>query len=44
VAQALAIRHGIIVKVGTDAEVLEFAGNAPGTRVIDLHGHTATQG
>src|ERR1035438_9902571 len=44
VAQALAIRHGIIVKVGTDAEVLEFAGNAPGTRVIDLHGHTATPG
>jgi predicted amidohydrolase YtcJ len=44
VAQALAVRHGIIVKVGTDAEVLEFAGNAPGTRVIDLHGHTATPG
>jgi predicted amidohydrolase YtcJ len=44
VAQALAIRHGIIVKVGTDAEVLEFAGNASGTRVIDLHGHTATPG
>jgi predicted amidohydrolase YtcJ len=44
VAQALAIRHGIIVKVGTDAEVLEFAGNAPGTRIIDLNGHTATPG
>ena len=44
VAQALAIRHGIIVKVGTDADVLEFAGNAPGIRVIDLHGHTATPG
>ena len=43
-AQALAIRHGIIVKVGTDAEVLELAGNAPGTRVIDLNGHTATPG
>src|SRR5580704_240320 len=43
-AQALAIRHGIIVKVGTDAEVLEFAGNVPGTRVLDLHGHTATPG
>jgi predicted amidohydrolase YtcJ len=43
-AQAIAIRRGIIVKVGTDAEVLEFAGNAPGTRVIDLHGHTATPG
>ena len=44
VAQALAIRHGIIVKVGTDAEVLEFAGKAPGTRVIDLHDHTVTPG
>jgi predicted amidohydrolase YtcJ len=44
VAQAVAVRHGVIVKVGTDAEVLEFSGNAPGTRVIDLHGHTATPG
>ncbi|HLY16361.1 MAG TPA: amidohydrolase [Bryobacteraceae bacterium] len=44
VAQALAIRHGIIVKVGTDAEVLEFERNAPGARIIDLHGHTATPG
>ncbi len=44
VAQAIAIRRGVIVKVGTDANVLEFAGNAPGTRVIDLHGHTATPG
>jgi predicted amidohydrolase YtcJ len=44
VAQAIAIRRGVIVKVGTDADVLEFAANAPGTRVIDLHGHTATPG
>jgi predicted amidohydrolase YtcJ len=44
VAQAIAVRHGVIVKVGTDAEVFEFAGNAPGVRVIDLHGHTATPG
>ena len=44
VAQAIAVRRGVIVKVGTDAEVLEFAGNAPGTRIIDLHGHTATPG
>ena len=44
VAEAIAIRHGVIVKVGTDAEVLKFAGNAPGTRIIDLHGHTATPG
>jgi predicted amidohydrolase YtcJ len=43
-AQAIAIRHGIIVKVGTDAEVLAFAANAPGTHIIDLHGHTATPG
>jgi predicted amidohydrolase YtcJ len=44
VAQAIAVRHGVIVKVGTDAEVLEFAGNAPGARIIDLHSHTATPG
>jgi predicted amidohydrolase YtcJ len=44
VAQAVAIRHGVIVKVGSDAEVLEFAGKAPGIRVIDLHGRTATPG
>jgi len=44
VAQAIAVRHGVIVKVGSDAEVLEFAGKAPGTRIIDLHGHTATPG
>jgi predicted amidohydrolase YtcJ len=42
VAQAVAVRHGVIVKVGTDAEVLQFAGNAPGLRVTDLHGRTAT--
>jgi predicted amidohydrolase YtcJ len=44
VAQAVAIRHGVIVKVGSDAEVLEFAGKNPGLRVIDLQGHTATPG
>jgi len=44
IAQAIAVRHGVIVKVGTDAEVLEFAGNAPGVRIIDLYGHTATPG
>jgi predicted amidohydrolase YtcJ len=44
VAQAIAIRHGVIVKVGSDAEILEFMGKAPGTRIIDLHGHTATPG
>ncbi|HET6175419.1 MAG TPA: amidohydrolase [Candidatus Sulfotelmatobacter sp.] len=44
VAQAIAIRHGLIVKVGSDAEIMEFAGKAPGVRIIDLHGHTATPG
>ena len=44
VAQALAVRQGIIVKVGSDAEVLEFAGNAPGIRIVNLHGRTATPG
>ncbi|HKT71001.1 MAG TPA: amidohydrolase [Terriglobales bacterium] len=44
VAQAIAIRHGVIVKVGSDAEVLQFAGNAPGIRTIDLRGRTATPG
>src|SRR6478672_66508 len=44
VAQAIAVRHGIIVKVGSDAEVLDFAGNDPGIRVLDLHGTTATPG
>lgn len=44
VAQALAIQHGVIVKVGSDAEVLEFAGKVPGLQVIDLQGHTVTPG
>jgi predicted amidohydrolase YtcJ len=42
VVQAVAIRHGVIVKVGSDAEVTKFAGKAPGLRIIDLLGHTAT--
>ena len=42
IAQAIAIHNGIIVKVGTDIEIQALAG--PGTRVIDLHGHTATPG
>ncbi|HEY6938957.1 MAG TPA: amidohydrolase family protein, partial [Terriglobales bacterium] len=44
VDQAIAIRHGVIVKVGSDAEVLQFAGNAPGIRTINLRGRTATPG
>jgi predicted amidohydrolase YtcJ len=44
VAQALAIQQGVIVKVGSDAEVLDFAGKSSGLRVIDLQGHAATPG
>ena len=44
VAQAIAIRGGAIVKVGTDAEVLDFESKAHGLRVIDLQGHTVTPG
>src|SRR5215469_10643043 len=44
VTQAIAIRRGTIVKVGSDAEVLKFAGNGSGIRIIDLHGRTATPG
>src|SRR5215472_10815202 len=43
-AQAIAILHGTIVKVGSAAEVLKFAGNGPGIRIINLHGRTATPG
>jgi predicted amidohydrolase YtcJ len=42
--QAIAVRQGIIVKVGSDREVIEFAGQTAGLRVIDLHGRTATPG
>ena len=41
-AQAIAIRDGIILKTGTDAEIQALA--APSAKVIDLHGHTATPG
>jgi len=44
VVQAVAIRQGIIVTLGSNTEVRNFAGNAPGLRVIDLHGRTATPG
>ena len=44
VAQAIAIRHGVIVKVGTDAEILALAGKNSGVRILDLKGHTATPG
>src|SRR5215472_5986447 len=42
--QALEIQHGVMVKVGSDSEVLEFAGKGPGLRIIDLQGRTATPG
>jgi predicted amidohydrolase YtcJ len=41
-AQAVAIKGSTILAVGTDAEVMALAG--PATRVIDLHGRTATPG
>jgi hypothetical protein len=42
VVQALAIRGGRIIRVGTDREVLRLVG--PRTRVIDLRGRAATPG
>jgi predicted amidohydrolase YtcJ len=42
IAQAVAIRDGRILAVGTDAAILALQG--PHTRVIDLHGRTATPG
>ena len=42
VAQAIAIRDGKILKVGTDAEILALAD--PHTEVIDLKGRAATPG
>ena len=42
VSQAIAIRDGKVLKVGTDAAIMALAGTR--TRVIDLHGRTATPG
>jgi predicted amidohydrolase YtcJ len=42
IAQAIAVRRGVIMKVGSDAEVQALA--AQDARVIDLMGHTATPG
>jgi predicted amidohydrolase YtcJ len=42
VAQAVAIANGKITAVGTTADIQRRAG--PATRVIDLHGLTATPG
>ncbi|HGM5473606.1 TPA: amidohydrolase [Serratia marcescens] len=41
-AQAVAIRDGKFLAVGSEAEVMQHAG--PETQVIDLHGHTAIPG
>lgn len=38
IAQAVAVRKGFIVKVGTDAEILAFANHRARFRVIDLQG------
>jgi predicted amidohydrolase YtcJ len=42
VVQALAVRRGRIVAAGSDGEILTLVGK--GTRVVDLHGLTATPG
>ncbi|HEX9199475.1 MAG TPA: amidohydrolase family protein, partial [Acidobacteriaceae bacterium] len=42
VAEALAIRDGRIIAVGTDAQVSHLAG--PKTKVVDLAGQTVTPG
>lgn len=42
VAQAIAVRHGVILRVGSDAEIRSVA--APNARIIDLAGRTATPG
>jgi predicted amidohydrolase YtcJ len=41
-AQALAVRAGQIIAVGSDLEVDSF--NGPGTRVVDLHGRMVLPG
>jgi predicted amidohydrolase YtcJ len=42
IAQALAIRDGKIIAIGSDPDILRLAGAA--TQRIDLHGRTATPG
>ena len=42
VVQAIAIRDGKVLTVGTDTAVMALAG--PHTTVVDLHGRTATPG
>jgi len=42
IAQAVAIRQGKIIAVGSDKKILQLAGS--NSRLIDLHGRTATPG
>jgi len=42
VAQAIAVRRGVILRTGSDAEIMAMA--APNAQVIDLKGRTATPG
>src|SRR3984885_1261571 len=42
IAQAIAIRQGKIIAVGSDKKIQQLAGSK--ARVIDLHGRTATPG
>ena len=42
IAQAVAIRQGKIIAVGSNKKILQLAGSK--ARVIDLHGRTATPG
>jgi predicted amidohydrolase YtcJ len=42
VSEAIAVRRGVILKTGTDAEIQAIA--APDAQVIDLKGRTATPG
>jgi hypothetical protein len=44
VVEAVVIRDGIIIKIGSDADVQAFGGSHPGARIIDLKGLTATPG
>jgi predicted amidohydrolase YtcJ len=42
IAQAIAIRQGKIIAVGSDEQIIKLSG--PQAKVIDLHGRTATPG
>ncbi|UAN47501.1 amidohydrolase [Serratia sp. JSRIV001] len=41
-AQAVAIKDGKFLAVGSESDVMQYAG--PETQIIDLHGHTAVPG